>query len=132
MGMKLKQLIAFLMVIPFLVSSVNLAAAGQALDDLNAASVSADRSFDGAGTHSGRIPVVLKNSAKDSVWTTPDPKPAKEKTAGQKLKDSLSKNKTYITAGLFGGFMGFLLFGPAGIIGGALVCIAAKMYTNLI
>jgi hypothetical protein len=132
MGMKLKKFIVFLLVIPFLVSSFNLAAAGQALDNLNAASVNADRSFDGAGTHSGRIPVVLKNSPKSSVWTTPDPKPVKEKTAGEKIKETLSEKKPYITAGLFCGFVGFLLFGPAGIIGGALIGIAATMYTKLI
>ncbi|MDT8287774.1 MAG: hypothetical protein RQ748_11750, partial [Elusimicrobiales bacterium] len=98
-------------------------------DNLNAAAASADRSYDGAGSRSAAS-LYVKSGA--TIWTKPDAPAPKEKTAGEKIKETLGKNKTYITAGAFGGFMGFLLFGPAGIIGGALVCIAAKMYTNLI
>lgn len=130
MGMKLKQIVSFLLVIPFMAASVNLAAAGQALDNLNAASVNADRSFDGAGNRAAASLYVKGGGA--TIWTKPDSPEAKGKTAGEKIKETLSKNKPYITAGLFAGLVGFLLFGPAGIIGGALIGIAAKMYTNLI
>ncbi len=128
--MKLKQLFLILLALPFLMSSVNLASAGQAMDNLRAASVSADRSYDGAGNRAAANLYVKGGGA--TIWTKPDSPKAKEKTAGEKMKDTLSKNKPYITAGLFAGFIGFLLFGPAGIVGGALIGIAAKMYTNLI
>ncbi|KAF0124672.1 MAG: hypothetical protein FD189_2403 [Elusimicrobia bacterium] len=130
MGMKLKQLIAFLLVIPFLASSVNLAAASQALDNLNAAAANADRSYDGAGNRAAANLYVKGGGA--TIWTKPDASAPKEKTAGEKIKETLSKNKTYITTGLVGGLMGFLLFGPAGIIGGVLIGIAARMYAKLI
>lgn len=132
MGMKLKQLISFLLVIPFMAASVNLAAAGQAMDELRSVSMNANRGYDGAAVRKGGYAPLYVDSAKASTaWTAPDPKPVEAKSTGEKVKEFIKSNKPKIAAGLVGGLIGFLLFGPAGIIGGALLMIAAKMYIAL-
>ncbi|GEM_PF-3471198 len=134
MGMKLKQIVSFLLVIPFMAASVNLAAAGQAMDELRSVSTNANRGYDGAAVRKGGYAPLYVDSAKASTaWTAPDPKPveAKSKSTGEKVKEFIKSNKPKIAAGLVGGLIGFLLFGPAGIVGGALIMIAAKMYTAL-